>query len=92
METTKGIKKAEALAEWQAMSPDQPMLRHMQAIPYKASGSTYGACGIRIDGNPAFVNAVLSHLKELIAGENHITRLGLAKARCGRSRHRKAVE
>lgn len=25
-------------------------LEHMRPIPYKAEGSRYGACGIRIDG------------------------------------------
>lgn len=51
----------------------------MTPIPYKATGSNYGACGIRIDGNAAFVDAVLSRLKDLIAGENGVTRLGLAR-------------
>ena len=55
------------------------LLKHMTPIAYKASGSTYGACGIRIDGNPAFVDAVLSHLKPILAGENHVTRLALAR-------------
>lgn len=73
------MKKDETLKTWSAMQPDQPMLKHMRAIPYKARGSTYGACGVRIDGTPEFVEAVLSHLKELIAGENHITRLALAR-------------
>lgn len=73
------MKKAETLEAWKALTDGQPMLRHMQAIPYKSSGSNYGACGIRIDGNPAFVDAVLSHLKEVINGENHVTRLGLAR-------------
>ena len=61
------------------MPDNLPMLKHFRPIPYKASGSTYGACGIRIDGTPDFVESVLSHLKELIAGENHVTRLALAR-------------
>lgn len=73
------MKKSETLKAWGALPSDQPMLKHMDPIPYKAKGSTYGACGIRIDGNPKFVDAVLSHLKELIAGENHVTRLTLAR-------------
>jgi len=73
------MKKAEALAAWKGLDPDLPMLRHMESIPYKAKGSTYGACGVRIDGNPAFVDAVLSHLQELIDGENCSTRLGLSR-------------
>ena len=55
------------------------MLKHMEVIPYKATGSKYGACGIRIDGSPEFIDAVLSHLKELIDGENHVTRLQLSR-------------
>ena len=61
------------------MADNQPILKHMLPIPYKARGSTYGACGIRIDGTPQFVESVLSHLKELIDGENHVTRLALAR-------------
>jgi len=52
----------------------------MEPIPYKATGSRYGACGIRIDGNPKFIDAVLSLLKPLIDGENHVTRLELARS------------
>jgi len=73
------MKKSETLAAWRAMPENQPMLKHFRPIPYKAKGSTYGACGIRIDGTPEFIDSVLSHLKELIAGENHVTRLTLAR-------------
>lgn len=76
--TTKHTKAA-ALAAWRTLPANQPILPHMQAIPYKATGSRYGACGIRIDGNPAFINAVLSRLQDLIDGENHVTRLELAR-------------
>ncbi len=73
------MKKCEAMQDWKLMTPDQPILKHMLPIPYKASGSTYGSCGIRIDGTHEFVSSVLSHLKELINGENHLTRLTLAR-------------
>lgn len=73
------MKKSDALAVWKAMQPNQAILPHFQPIPYKSSGSTYGACGIRIDGNPAFIDAVLSRLQDLIDGENHVTRLQLAR-------------
>lgn len=73
------MKKTETLEAWRTMQDNQPMLKHFEPVPYKATGSRYGACGIRIDGTPAFVDAVLSHLKELIAGENHCTRLELAR-------------
>jgi hypothetical protein len=52
----------------------------MEPIAYKARGSRYGACGVRIDGTPEFIDAVLSNLKPLLAGENCTTRLELARA------------
>lgn len=73
------MKKEQALAAWKALPDGLPILPHFHPIPYKASGSKYGACGIRIDGNPAFIDAVLSRLKDLIDGENQVTRLGLAR-------------
>jgi len=73
------MKKAQALKHWKNLPENAPILPHMEPIPYKTKGSTYGACGIRIDGNPEFVDAVLSRLKDLIAGENHATRLNLAR-------------
>ena len=54
-------------------------MEHMRPLAYKSTGSTYGACGIRIDGNPAFVDAVLSRLQDMMQGENGETRLGLAR-------------
>ena len=74
------MKKSETLAHWKALEANQNPLPHMTPIPYKAEGSTYGACGVRIDGNPAFVDAVLSCLKGLIDGENGLTRLTLARS------------
>lgn len=73
------MKKSETLEHWRTMPANQPILPHFTPIPYKASGSTYGACGIRIDGNPQFIDSVLSRLKDLIDGENHATRLTLAR-------------
>lgn len=73
------MKKSETLAAWRAMPAGQPILPHFTPIAYGAKGSTYGACGIRIDGNPRFIDAVLSRLKDLIDGENHVTRLTLAR-------------
>ena len=73
------MKKEDCLKHWANLTANAPILPHFQAIPYKASGSTYGTCGIRIDGSPAFVDAVLSRLKDLIAGENDMTRLQLAR-------------
>ena len=71
--------KAAQLAQWKAMPDRQDPFPHMNAIPYKTRGSRYGACGIRIDGTPAFIDAVLSNLKSIIQGENCHTRLELAR-------------
>lgn len=74
------MKKAEALKHWRTLPENAPLLDNMTAIPYKAEGSKYGACGIRIDGNPAFVDAVLGRLKDILGGENGLTRLGLSRS------------
>ena len=73
------VTKKDAIEHWLTLQPDQNPLPHMDMIPYKADGSTFGACGIRIDGNPAFIDAVLSNLKPLLNGESNTTRLGLSR-------------
>jgi len=67
------------MQQWRELPANMPILGKMRPIAYKARGSRYGACGIRIDGTPEFIDAVLSHLKELLAGENQVTRLELAR-------------
>lgn len=67
------------LNHWAQLTGNLPIMPHFEAIPYKSKGSSYGACGIRIDGSPAFIDAVLSRLKDLIDGENALTRLELAR-------------
>jgi hypothetical protein len=71
--------KESTLAHWQSLPEGLPILPHMSVLPYKSKGSTYGACGIRIDGNPEFIDAVLSRLKDLMQGEAVETRLGLSR-------------
>jgi hypothetical protein len=73
------MKKADALTHWKQLPDGMDPLEHMTPILYKSEGSRYGACGIRIDGNPQFIDAVLSRLKDIIDGENHVTRLELAR-------------
>jgi hypothetical protein len=77
---TMKTKKEQTLTHWKSLPEGLPILPHMMPIPYGAKGSTYGACGIRIDGNPAFVDAVLSRLKDLMEGEGVGTRLGLSRS------------
>ena len=71
--------KADAMSHWQGLPADVNPLESMEAIPYKAKGSRYGACGVRVDGSPAFVDAVLGRLKGLLDGENQVTRLELSR-------------
>jgi hypothetical protein len=90
-------KKADNLKHWGSLPAGQDPLPHMTPIPYKAQGSRYGACGIRIDGTPAFIDAVLSNLKTLIDGENNLTRLDLARtvvdgSKLGKAFHNAAEE
>ena len=73
-------KKIESMRHWQTLEEGLNPLKHMTPIPYKAEGSRYGACGIRIDGNPQFIDAVLSNLKHVLDGENQVTRLELARS------------
>lgn len=69
------MKKAEALEHWARLEPGQPIVPHFK--PISGEGRTYGACGIRIDGTPEFVDAVLSRLKDVICLENSVSRLVL---------------
>ena len=71
--------KRDAIEHWRALAPIQDPLPKMRPIPYQIRGSKYGSCGIRIDGSPEFVDAVLSNLKSLLAGENMATRLELSR-------------
>lgn len=73
--------KQEALTRWRHLPPNQNPLDHMTPIPPSAKGSRYGACGIRIDGNPRFVDAVLSRLLPLLEGEGDYTRLECSRSR-----------
>ena len=75
------MKKSETLDRWRNLAPNADPLPHFAPIPYKSEGSSYGACGVRIDGSPAFVEAVLSNLKSLLSAENHVTRLELSRKR-----------
>lgn len=72
--------KSQALALWMELKPNQDPLPRMKKIKYQAAGSKYGTCGIRIDGTPEFIDAVLSNLKTLIFGECESTRLELSRS------------
>lgn len=73
------MEKKEALRRWHNLTPDQEIIPHFTPIAADARGSTFGACGIRISGNPEFIDAVLSRLKDLLAFEAGSTRLSLSR-------------
>lgn len=73
------MKKADALRRWKQLREGQDFMKHLVPIPYGQRGPKYGSCGLRIEGNTAFVDAVLSHLKPLLEAENDVTRLGLSR-------------
>ncbi|KXB07559.1 hypothetical protein AKJ51_01045 [candidate division MSBL1 archaeon SCGC-AAA382A20] len=73
------MKKSEALERWKELNEGQNYMKHLVPIPYKQEGPKYGSYGLRIEGPSPFIDAVLSHLKDLLAAENDITRLGLSR-------------
>ena len=79
MQRNWAMKKDDTLKLWRELASGGDPLAVMRPIPPKTSGSRYGCDGIRIDGSPAFIDAVLSCLKALIPGENNVTRLELAR-------------
>ena len=70
------MKKKEILAHWQSLEPDQQVAPC--PVAYKHQGTTFDEDGIRITGSAAFIDSVLSRLKDLLAFENANTRLQLA--------------
>ena len=79
------MKKAELLTHWQALAPNQDMVKPMVPLEAGHRGKTYGMDGIRIDGSPEFIDAVLSHLKPLLEFENTQTRLQVSHADCSKA-------
>ena len=69
------LTKQEAIDHWRGLAA-QP-LADPRIIPYKQSGSTYGADGVRIEGTRAFIDSVLAQLKPLLDCENGASRIGL---------------
>lgn len=73
--------KHATLKHWAGMESNQDVIPHFDPIPNKSTGSSYGACGIRIDGNPEFIDAVMSRLQDLLQLECSDTRLELARSK-----------
>jgi len=70
------MRKSELLNHWASLKPGLPLKPN--AIHNRHKGSTYGHDGIRIEGSPEFIDAILSRLQDLLAYENGDTRLGVA--------------
>ncbi len=75
----KSITKLESLRHIASLKPNQSIVDKWLPVAYRAEGSRYGACGIRIDGTPEFIDAVLSRLKDVLELESEATRLELAR-------------
>jgi hypothetical protein len=67
------MQKADFLNHWEGIETGRTL--SPCPVPYKHEGSTYAEDGIRITGTPAFIDSVLSRLKDLLAFENGETRL-----------------
>ena len=67
------MKKEQMLEHWKDLEPNQTI--KVTPVPYKHRGSTYAEDGIRITGNPQFIDSVLSYLKPLLNYEGVETRL-----------------
>jgi len=72
------MKKEQLLNHWAKLPQSAPL--KPRPIRYKHTGSTYGYDGVRIEGSPEFIDAVLGRLKDLLDNESATTRLGVAYA------------
>jgi hypothetical protein len=72
------MNKQQFLEHWKNLPANQPI--NPTVIPYKHEGRTYGEDGIRITGNRAFIDSVLSRLQDLLVHENDSTRLNASYA------------
>jgi len=68
--------KGDFLKHWIGVRPNQPI--SPTPVGYKHEGSTYDCDGIRVTGSRAFIDSVLSRLKDLLPYENGGTRLHVA--------------
>lgn len=67
------MEKKPFLKHWSKLRANQKL--RPKPVRYTHEGSTYAEDGIRITGNRAFVDSVLSRLKDLLAYESDETRL-----------------
>ena len=67
------MEKEPFLKQWSRLRANQKL--DPRPVRYTHEGSTYAEDGIRITGSKAFVDSVLSRLKDLLAFEGEETRL-----------------
>ncbi|HTG02364.1 MAG TPA: hypothetical protein VK654_17410 [Nitrospirota bacterium] len=67
------MEKERFLKHWASIRKNQKL--NPRPVRYRHEGSTYEEDGIRITGSRTFIDSVLSRLKDLLAYENHETRL-----------------
>ncbi len=67
------MEKKPFLKHWAKLRADQDL--DPSPVRYSHEGSTYAEDGIRITGSKAFVDSVLSRLKDLLKFESEETRL-----------------
>ncbi len=67
------MEKEQFLKHWGSIRKNQKL--QPKPVPYSHEGSTYEQDGIRVTGSRAFVDSVLSRLKDLLVHENDETRL-----------------
>ncbi len=70
------MEKKAFLKHWSKLRANQKLTP--KSVRYTHAGSTYAEDGIRITGSKAFVDSVLSRLKDLLAYESDETRLQVA--------------
>jgi len=67
------MEKKHFLIHWSKLRPNQKL--SPKPVRYTHEGSTYAEDGVRITGSKAFVDSVLSRLKDLLRYEGEETRL-----------------
>jgi hypothetical protein len=70
---TNPMEKKAFLKHWSKLRANQKL--RPRPVQYAHEGSTYAEDGVRITGSKAFVDSVLSRLKDLLDFENDETRL-----------------
>ena len=58
--------KAQAIQHWNRLPPGRPMAQ-LRVLPKDHKGSTHTYDGLRIMGSAAFIDSVLSRLKDLLS-------------------------